>query len=93
MLRHALEKCHRQSSGGWLNFRRPTPCSLVQSGTHTEPLDTNRRCSLRFFPYMGRPGLDASPGYKTSPHPSYLQTPFVSLLTRPQEFCPRATAQ
>ena len=24
------------------------------------------------LPYMGRPGLDASPGYKTSPHPSYL---------------------
>ena len=72
MLRHAPEKCHRQSSWGWLNFRRPTPCSLVQSGTDTEPLDTNRRCSPRFFPYMGRPGLGASPGYKTSPHPSYL---------------------
>ena len=39
MLRHAPEKCHRQSSGGWLNFQRPTPCSLVQSGTDTEPLD------------------------------------------------------
>ena len=45
---------------------------LVQSGTDTEPLDTTRRYSPRFFPYMGGPGLDAGRGYKTSPHPSYL---------------------
>ena len=82
MLRHAPEKCHRQSSGGWLNFRRPTPCSLVQSDTDTEPLDTNRHCSPRFFPYVGRPGLDASPGYKTSLHPSYLADS-LCLLTHP----------
>ena len=65
-------KMPQTSSGGWLNFRGPTPCSLVQTGTNTEPLDTTRRCSPRFLPYMERPGLDADPGYKTSPHPSYL---------------------
>ena len=70
------------------NFRGPTPCSLVQSGAITEPLDTNRRCSPRFLPYMGEPGLDAGPGYKTFPHPSYLAD---SLLTCPREFCPRET--
>ena len=64
-------KMPQTRSGGWLNFRGPTPCSLVQSGTDTEPLDTNH-CSPHFVPYMGRPGLDAGPGYKTSPHPSYL---------------------
>ena len=62
MLRHAPEKCHRQSSRGWLNFWRLTPCTLVQSGTDTEPLDTNHRISPRFLPYMGRPGLDSGPG-------------------------------
>ena len=54
-------KMPQTSSGGWLNFQGPTPCSLVQSGTDTEPLDTTHRCSPRFLPYMGRPGLD-TPG-------------------------------
>ena len=50
----------------------PTPCSLVQAGTDPEPLDTTRRRSPRSLPYMGRPGLDAGPGYETSPQPSSL---------------------
>ena len=73
-------KTPQTSSGAWLNFRGPTPCSLVQAGTDPEPLGTTRRCSPRFLPYMGRPGLDPGPGYNTSPHPSYL-TDSLCLLT------------
>ena len=75
-------KTPQTSSGAWLNFRGPTPCSLVQADTDPEPLDTTRRCSPRFLPYMGRPGLDPGPGYNTSPHPSYL-TDSLCLLTHP----------
>ena len=78
------------SSRGWLNFRGLTPCSLVQAGTDTEPLDTTRRCSLRFLPYMGRPGLDAGPGYKTSPHPSYLADSLCFLAHPPPGVLPES---
>ena len=90
MLRYAPEKCHRRSSGGWLNFRGPTPCSLVQAGTDMEPLDTNHCCNPRFFPYMGGPGLDAGPGYKTSPHPSYLADSLCLLAHPPPGVLPES---
>ena len=52
----------------------------------TEPLDA---AETHAFFLIWEP----SPSYKTCPHPSYVADSFVSLLTCPREFCPRAIAQ
>ena len=62
----------------------------LKPGTDMEPLDTNRCCSPRFFPYLGGPGLDASPGYKTSPHPSYLADSLCLLAHPPPGVLPES---
>ena len=64
--------------------------SLVQSDSDREPWDTNRCCSPRFLPYMGRPGLDAGPGYKTSHHPSYLPDSLCLLAHPPPGVLPES---
>ena len=90
MLRYAPEKCHRRSSGGWLNFRRPTPCSLVPTWNPWTPTAAVARSFFLIWEDLAwTPALAIKP----LPIPHTSQTPFVSSLTRPREFCPRATAQ
>lgn len=95
-VRHVEEcpgKVPQMSPGGWPTTKQAPgvdPCSLVQSGADTEPLDTNRRCSPCFLPYMEEPGLDAGPGYKTFPHPSYLADSLCLLAHPPPGVLPES---
>ena len=93
MLRHAPEKCHRQvPEAGQTSGDRPPAAWSKQALTWspwTPPAAVARAFFLIWEDLAWTPALAIKP----LPTPHTWQTPFVSSLTRPGEFCPRATAQ